>query len=306
MRRGCIYFFYDKDGIVDDYVIYFLKNFKKFCEKIIIVVNGNLTKAGQYALSEIGEVLVRENKGLDAEAYKFALNYHGFDYYKQFDELVLCNFTVFGPIFPLDKMFSDMSQKECDWWGLYKWYTSAFIDYQHIPSFFVVYRKKLLQSADFKAYWDSLSEIKDYADSVKEHEQRQTPYYDNLGYKVSTWIDHNKYKDYWNFHWPLYCADDLLIKEKCPFVKRRTYFVENGYYIYPKQVNNISKFLANETSYDTNLITKNIIRTQAFAKSSIKRRLKKSIYNFLGKVLPNNTKLQNKVRKYNILLKSEY
>lgn len=53
MKRLMIYFFYDKDGIVDDYIPYFLKSFKPFCEKICVVVNGLLTNDSKKVLKEI-------------------------------------------------------------------------------------------------------------------------------------------------------------------------------------------------------------------------------------------------------------
>ena len=43
-NRLALYCFYDRDGIVDDYVIYFLRELRKTVSKICCVVNGKLTE----------------------------------------------------------------------------------------------------------------------------------------------------------------------------------------------------------------------------------------------------------------------
>ena len=47
MKRVAIYFFYDKNGIVDKYVNYFLEDLKKNLDRLIIVCNGKLTSKGR-------------------------------------------------------------------------------------------------------------------------------------------------------------------------------------------------------------------------------------------------------------------
>ena len=43
-KRICIFVFYDKDGIVDDYVRYLLSELKKVISELVILVNGNIRK----------------------------------------------------------------------------------------------------------------------------------------------------------------------------------------------------------------------------------------------------------------------
>ena len=69
-NRLAVYCFYDKDGIVDDYVIFFLRNLRQSVAKICCVVNGELTESGREALSTCtDELLERANTGFDAGAY---------------------------------------------------------------------------------------------------------------------------------------------------------------------------------------------------------------------------------------------
>ncbi len=262
MNRLMIYFFYDKDGIVDEYVSFFLKKFRPFCNEICVVVNGCLTEASCANLeSMVDKVLIRGNNGMDAGAYQYAIRHYGYEKLATYDELILCNFTVFGPLFSLQEMFRTMDAKQCDWWGLYRWFIGGEHPYRHIPSFFVVYRQKLLATSDFKDYWETLPPTNSYMASVLNHEQRQTPYYADKGYHCETYIDDLKYKKHWPRHWPLYCADRVVIEDKCPFVKRRIFFVHNGHFEYPSPAFNIIPFIRSHTQYDVNLIYENIKRT---------------------------------------------
>ena len=58
--------FYDKQGIVDRFVPYFLDDLCKNLTKLIIICNGKLNDEGKEILSKYGEVIVRENKGFEA------------------------------------------------------------------------------------------------------------------------------------------------------------------------------------------------------------------------------------------------
>lgn len=154
-----------------------------------------------------------------------------------------------------------MDKTQCDWWALYKWPTTTPVKYNHLPSFWTAYSKPLVQSSDFQHYWDTLQPIFCYFDSCRYHEQRQTPYYDNLGYKSAVWLDQGN--ALWEpNHGPLMCADQAVIKEKIPFIKRRNFYIDKGVFVYPRVVLNLLNFLVHQNIYDLRLIYRNISRTQ--------------------------------------------
>ena len=70
-KRLLIYFIYDRDGIVDDYIFYMLDDLDKNVEDIFVVVNGNLEAKSKERLKfYTDQILERENKGFDVWAYK--------------------------------------------------------------------------------------------------------------------------------------------------------------------------------------------------------------------------------------------
>ena len=269
MKRICIFFFWDKHGIVDDYVVHYLKSLKPFFKELCVVVNGEITELSKSKLIPYADnIILRENKGLDAGAYQFAILHYGYNKLAEFDELLCTNFTYYGPFYPLNEMFSEMEKQNCDWWGLYKWHINAYRgkpEYRHIPSFFVVYRKTLISNKLFRDYWDNLEDTSTYELSVLNHEQKQTPFFDKHGFKCKTFIDDTLFSEYWNTNqWPLVCADTLIMQYKFPFIKRRNFFLENGEFIYPKVLLNIIPFIKKCTKYNLHLIKDNIARTQNF------------------------------------------
>ena len=119
-KRLGIYFFYDKQGIVDRFVPYFLDDLCKNLTKLIIICNGKLNDEGKEILSKYGEVIVRENKGFDVWAYKTALQHVGWEELETYEEVVMLNSTIMGPMYSLSETFTKMNDKDLDFWGLTK------------------------------------------------------------------------------------------------------------------------------------------------------------------------------------------
>ena len=70
-RRAAIFAFYDKDGIVDDYIPVLVGAVRRHCARLLCVVNGELTEAGRAKLAPVcDEILMRPNEGLDVTGYK--------------------------------------------------------------------------------------------------------------------------------------------------------------------------------------------------------------------------------------------
>ena len=160
MKRLSIFFFYDGDGIVDRYIDCFLQELKKNSEHLLVVCNGKLEPEGEKLIRKSADdLLIRENKGFDIWAYKSGLEYLTWEKVAQYDELVLCNFTCFGPLYPFAEMFEKMSAKDVDFWGITKFnkvdydpFGTVVYNYlpDHLQSNFLVARKKLFTSREYQ------------------------------------------------------------------------------------------------------------------------------------------------------------
>ena len=95
IKRLIIFFFYDKDGIVDDYIPYMLNDLNKNISELMIVCNGLLEDKSREKLEKLtSNILVRENKGFDIWAYKTGLEHYGWKKLAEFDEVIFMNFTI--------------------------------------------------------------------------------------------------------------------------------------------------------------------------------------------------------------------
>ena len=275
MKRVAIYFFYDKDGIVDGYVDYFLEDLKKNLDRLIVVCNGKLTSEGRKKFSKYtNEIIVRENKGFDVWAYKEGIEYIGWDNLKNYDELIMLNMTIMGPIYPFKEMFDEMdSRKDLDFWGITKFHKFpvdpwGLIQYgyipEHIQSHFIAVRKPMLKSYEFKQHWEKMRMINTYFESVSYHESIFTKKFNDKGFKSDTYVNSNDLKDFTDH--PIIDYPKKIIKEnKCPIFKRRSFF--NSYDDFltrgmGRSSLELFKYIEKNTNYDVNLIWDNILRVE--------------------------------------------
>jgi len=271
-NRLLIFFFYDTDGVVDDYITVMLRDLKKSVKDIFVVCNGKLNDEGKEKYKEFTQdILIRKNTGFDVWAYKEAIESIGFEKLKTYDEVILMNYTIMGPVHPFAEMFTAMSEKDLDFWGLTKYHMVPYDPWgliecgyirEHIQSHFIVIRNKMLKSEAFEEYWTQMRPIKSYQESVSYHESFFTHHFHSKGYKWDVYVDTDDLKDYTLA--PINMAPTALIRDKrCPIFKRRSFMGDYDTLIdttvgEPSYV--LMNYLKEHTDYDTNLIWDNLLR----------------------------------------------
>ena len=272
--RLAIFFFYDKDGTVREFVTYYLRCLHNVAQKVFVVINGEVTGESMEKLEAVSdEILIRENIGFDVWAYKEAIEQLGWETIKIYDELILCNFTCYGPIYPFQEMFNEMETRECDFWGAVKHPEQpdyllpgkrGYI-YEHIMSYFTVIRHKMLRSIDFQQYWENVPKINSKTESTALHETVFTRHFEQLGFKSDSYVDLEKYKDRCN-NSSIFFADELLIQDRCPLLKRRAF----AFPLYENllgesagsSATKLMAYIQNDTDYDVDLIWEDLLETQ--------------------------------------------
>lgn len=272
-KRFGIFFFYDKDGVVDDYVDTMVLDMRKNLDELCIVVNGALDQPGREKFESWSDrLIVRENEGLDAWAYKTALETTGWDHLAQFDEVIMFNATIMGPVYPFSEMFTEMNQRDIDFWGI-TWFHEYPMDPfgttpegyipRHLQSHFHAYRRSLITAQVFQDYWRDLPVIRDYNDSVGKHEIPFTKRFEQLGFKSDVYVNTEDLQGY-NFA-PIMFAPVTIIKEKrCPIFKRRSFFHDYRDVLVQsvgQDTRDLYEYLRDHTDYDVNLIWNNALRT---------------------------------------------
>ena len=271
MNRLLIYFFYDKEGIVDDYVPYFLNAMRPFCSQMCVVVNGILTSESAEKIKKYTDNLIlRKNIGFDSAAYKHVIESYGYDKLKEYDELICCNFTFFGPFFPLSELFEKMENRsDLDFWGInrYPECDSKIANVpicEHIQSHFIAFRQSILKSETFKNYWDTLQIPTNYCEAVAFHELRCTPYFKEKGYRFDAFLNQSKYLER-NVNSSVSKAFEQIRIDQSPILKRKALLFKNGCIRFPQTSDDtfydFFSFVQKNSTFPLRYIFQNIKRT---------------------------------------------
>ena len=273
IKRLCIYFFYDKDGIVDRYVFNMLSAIKPFTEEIIFVSNGALQKKSKDRLINlVTTVTERPNVGFDVWAYKETLENYTWLKLLKFDEIIMMNHTIMGPIYPLEEVFAKMDCLDLDFWGLTVYHALpndpmgkckyGFIPL-HLQSHFIAVRRSLFSSNSFHNYWSNMHSVHSYEEAVCFHEAIFTKTFSDLGYRWCAYADSEKLVKH-NYCPIIYSPTKLIKETRCPIFKRRSFF--HNYddlraWSLGNQAKELIDYLQKQTNYNIDYIWENILRT---------------------------------------------
>lgn len=262
MKRAAIFAHYDKDNIIDDYVIYYLNSLKDFAENIIFVSCCKLSESEKQKLNGI-TIIDEPHNEYDFGSYK-----RGFLYLKnnnileKFDELIFANDSCFAPLFPFKNMFEEMEKRDCNFWGVTKnkfGIKNSGEHYEicvrpHIQSYFFVCKKELYNSSYFNNFINSIKQQKNKHEIVINYEIGLSELLEKNNVKMDTYV-----KNYYRFnHVIISLWRKIIKKSKSPFLKCSIMRLMN------KDITTIAgweNFLHKNTNYPIELIKKNIERT---------------------------------------------
>jgi len=227
-KRIIFYLLHDARGEVDDYIPYKLKALRSFADHIFVIVNGTMKASALASLARVADtVWERENVGFDVWGYKSALEEFGAERLAEYDELILMNYTWFGPVRPFEPVFDRMAAKEIDFWGMTEHaggtpnpFTGVGSMPRHIQSHWIAVRRDMFASDAWRAYWRDMPMITNYVESVLNHESRFTQHFLDLGFRGEAAFP---LTDYPSEHAAL-LDPDLLLDAGCPALKRRVFF----------------------------------------------------------------------------------
>jgi rhamnosyltransferase len=251
MKRIGIFCFYDKDGIVDEYIEFLLDELSHCLSRLVVIVNGEINDRGKQIFKKYtDEIHIRKNKGFDGGAYKDVLiNVLGWHEVQKYDELVLCNDTFYGPFVSFESIFDKIECEKADFWGL-NYYCNKVAN--HLQSYFLVFRRKILQGSDLIDYFDKNINIlsSDITDVYGDFELGLFYYLSNLGYSFSAYTKDNPYN--------IFQYSDISIRQfNMPILKKKVFSPKS---IMWNNAMNTLKYLSLNNNYDINLILSNINR----------------------------------------------
>ena len=254
-----------------------LRSIREDASYVLTVVNGFLTEeAGRELSACCDRVLYRPNTGFDVAGYREGIFDLGFHELSKYDELVLMNYTFFGPLDSFSEMFREMNVRDLDFWGITEHYSLTVDPYgvipygympEHLNSHFLALRRDFFMSFSYRDFITNMRNPDSYVDSIAGYEAVFTKYFSDLGYKWEAYVDSDEYEEYSPAPFA-YHAAELIRDKKCPILKRRNFF--SDYMINLQNNAGESQIRAYEavlahTGYDPALMWENVLRLQDLA-----------------------------------------
>jgi lipopolysaccharide biosynthesis protein len=214
MKRTIIFAHYDKDNIIDPYVLQYLQVLRPLANELIFVSDSDLPKSEISKLDVDKKVIGRHGE------YDFGSYKRGFEVMSDADQLVFCNDSCY-----LIDDIEPLLENNSDFFGV----ITNTNDYpQHLQSYFVVFNRKVVESAVFKKFMSSITKLEKKQEIIERYEIGLTQTLSKAGFSFGSFIreifEHNPTmnKDYFLKLRPSgfpFLKTDLLKNNPCKTIK---------------------------------------------------------------------------------------
>ena len=219
IKRVAVFASYSANGKIDDYILYYLKGLKKVCDSIIFVSDNPLFPSeADKLLPFVDYAFISRHGEYDFGSYKrgyqIAKTNHILEHAS---ELILCNDSCYGPVYPFKRMFNAMENTQSDFWGI-----CANDEYNyHLQSFFLVFKKNVFSSSVFADFLSSVKHKNNVSSVVIDYEIKLTPALNDAGFMCDSYIPLNTKENSSLFMYTrnLTLFPLTLMKLGCPLLK---------------------------------------------------------------------------------------
>lgn len=282
VRRICLFAGYDRDGLVDDYVVDYVRELSRHADVYYLadceMRPGELKKLAPY----VAEAWAERHGAYDFGSYARLAERIGWAAIERYDELLLVNDSGYL-LKPLDDVFAAMDRRACDWWGLQATKGIAATrssplnrfrqpipmqvvrdslletfeqEYQYdflVASYFVAYRRPVMEDPEFRRLLGSVAAQDSKRNIVLKYEVGLTRRLIARGHAFDTFVT-----SLYPFH-PIYSNWYFrLLDEGFPLLKR--YFLAENHYAVPGLADWADRVRRKIPDADTEAIRRNLER----------------------------------------------
>ncbi|MBR1837520.1 MAG: hypothetical protein IJ783_09560 [Kiritimatiellae bacterium] len=189
-RRTAIFASFSGDGRVKDTVLYYLRGLKEVVDNIVFVANCPVFPDEVAKLGGLVRLAVFRHHGCyDFGSYKIGWNEAkalGLIEPDVCDELVVCNDSCYGPVFPFSTVFDEMARRRqsaattFDFWGLSL--VRAYGGRLMIPSYFYVFGPAVLEGSELDQWFQRQEPCRNRGQVILRCESMLTQYLVDCGY----------------------------------------------------------------------------------------------------------------------------
>jgi rhamnosyltransferase len=214
-NKICIFSHFDKNNIIDEYVVLYLKELRaNQCDIVFVSTADGLDTNELAKISSIcSQIIIKENIGYDFGAWSHGINACN-TILNKYNKLILCNDSVYAPLFKFDAMFEKMDKSNLDAWSI----TDSHEISYHMQSYFLVFNKKIINNGDFLKLWKSYIVYKNKRNIIEKYEIGLSRLLKKKGFSIGAYCESKKITDkasnithkYWK---------ELIVKYSCPTIK---------------------------------------------------------------------------------------
>jgi len=172
MKRLCLFAGYNKKGLVSDYVVYYVREMAKLADVYYLadceIKQEELNKLAPYTK----KALAFRHKKYDFGSWQEMIRKIGRDKLAEYDELILCNDSCFGPLYDMKPIFDrTAADKDCDFWGL----SEGVFPEPHLQSYFMVFKKVVFTSDIFRKFINGIKTQPSNLDVIRNYRTKIFP-----------------------------------------------------------------------------------------------------------------------------------
>ena len=217
-KRLFLFAGFDKDCIIDDALIYYVKSLSKYGDVILCMdcdcSKSEIAKIKKYTLYTIAKRHGEYDFGSYKRAYIYA---HKKNILKNYDYLYLVNDSVFGPTINIKQTLKDCESKSADACSIT---VSQHKTHEFMESWFICLKKQIFMSKFFDEFMHGITKQKDKADVTIKYEHGLSNLIRKNGHSWSgLFIKRGRF----TYNKPKY-----LFKHGCPFIKKMSFTRHNG------------------------------------------------------------------------------
>lgn len=214
-KRLFLFAGYDKDGIIDDTLVYYLDALSKLGD-IVLVMDCEVKDVSK--LKNIKNLLHFET--LHHGEYDFGSYKRGFMWafekkiLNKYDWLYLVNDSVYGPLFDVEPCLKELESRKADLIGLVDFFDKY--TPKHVQSWFVGMSKKIATSSILYDFMQSIKQRKNKSEIVCKYEVGLSRMLLQNGFKMSTLFTQDGHDNH-----PVYDTPKTILENFIPFVKKQ-------------------------------------------------------------------------------------
>ena len=250
MKKICLFAGYDSKNIIHDYVVYYLKELSTISDVYYMADNEISESEKLKIIPYVKGAYGFHHKKYDFGSWQELINIIGWEKILEYDELILANDSVFGPLYPIKELF-DKIEKDKEWevcgiteeCSIEKEKNTYFIN-NFMQSYFLIVKNKIFMASFFKQFFQ------DY----KYYEKKEdVVYYGEKKLSKLLLANKTKTKKLINSLYDPFKEWKKLITAGSPFIKKSK-FINKEYISQYQTIYDYKNFIKKNTNYNPLLI----------------------------------------------------